>query len=104
MHYLGIPVRLDWLAVKRKHFEFYLGAGAQMDKCVYAVVGNERLHEKEFLFSVNGTMGMQVNIVPRVGLYFEPEISYALNEGSLKTFRTREPLMISARAGLRFSF
>ena len=104
VHYLGIPVRLDWLAVKRKHFEFYLGAGAQMDKCVYAVVGNERLHEKEFLFSVNGTMGMQVNIVPRVGLYFEPEISYALNEGSLKTFRTKEPLMISARAGLRFSF
>lgn len=104
VHYLGIPARLDWLAVNKKHFNFYLAAGAQMDKCVYAKVGDERLHEKQFLFGVNGAMGLQVNIVPMVGLYFEPEFSYALNEGSLNTFRTREPFMISARAGLRFNF
>ena len=103
-HYLGIPVRLDWLAVNKKHFNFYIGAGVQADKCVYATVGNERLREKEVLFGLNGALGFQVNIVPMVGLYFEPEISYALNEGSIETFRYNEPLMISARAGLRFNF
>jgi hypothetical protein len=65
---------------------------------------NERLREKEVLFGLNGALGFQVNIVPMVGLYFEPEISYALNEGSIETFRYNEPLMISARAGLRFNF
>ena len=104
VHYLGIPVRLDWMLVNRKHFNFYMGAGVQMDKCLYATVGDERLHEKQFLFGVNGSMGFQFNIVPMVGLYFEPDFSYSLNEGSLQTFRTREPFMISARAGLRFTF
>ena len=103
-HYLGIPLRLDWLAVNRKHFNFYFGAGMQLDKCVYAVVGNERLHEKQVLVGFNGAMGIQVNIVKHVGLYFEPEVYCALNDGILETYRSREDLMVTARAGLRFNF
>jgi len=103
-HYLGIPVRLDWMIVNRKHFNFYLGAGIQADKCIYATVGGERLHEKEVLFGLNGAMGLQFNIVPMVGLYFEPDFSYSLNDGSLETYRYDNPFMVSARAGLRFSF
>ena len=103
-HYLGIPVRLDWMIANKKHFNFYLGAGVQADKCIYATVGGERLHEKEVLFGLNGAMGLQFNIVPMVGLYFEPDISYCLNEGSIQTYRIREPFMISVRGGIRFNF
>ena len=104
VHYLGIPVRLDWMIVNRKHFNFYLGAGIQADKCIYATVGGERLHEKEVLFGLNGAMGLQFNIVPMVGLYFEPDISYSLNEGSIQTYRSREPFVVTLRGGLRFNF
>ena len=104
VHYLGIPVRFDWAAVNRKHLNFYLGAGMQMDKCVYATVGDERLHEKPVLFNLNGTMGFQLNITPLVGLYFEPEANFALNEGTLQTFRSDESFMLTARGGLRFNF
>ena len=104
VHYLGIPVRLDWMIVNRKHFNFYLGAGIQADKCIYATVGGERLHEKEVLFGLNGAIGLQYNIVPMVGLYFEPDISYSLNEGSIQTYRSREPFVITVRGGLRFNF
>ena len=104
VHYLGIPVRLDWMIVNRKHFNFYLGAGIQADKCIYATVGGERLHEKEVLFGLNGAMGFQFNIVPMVGLYFEPDISYSLNEGSIQTYRSREPFVVTVRGGLRFNF
>ena len=104
VHYLGIPVRLDYMAVNKKHFNLYFGAGLQMDKCVYAKVGDERLHEKQLLFGVNGAMGLQVNIVPLVGLYFEPEVSYALNEGTIETFRSVEPFVVTVRGGLRFNF
>ena len=103
-HYLGIPLRLDWLAVNRKHFNFYFGAGMQLDKCVYAVVGNERLHERQVLVGFNGAMGIQVNIIKHVGLYFEPEVTYALNDGTLETYRSKEDFVITARAGLRFNF
>ena len=104
VHYLGVPVRLDLMAVNRKHFNLYFGAGLQMDKCVHAAVGEERLSEKQILFGLNGAMGLQVNIVPMVGLYFEPEVSYALNGGSIETFRSDEPFVITVRAGLRFNF
>ena len=103
VHYLGVPVRLDWATVNRKHFNLYLGAGVQMDKCVYATVGEERLHEKQILFGINGTVGIQVNVIPMVGIYFEPDFSYALNEGSIETFRSDEPFTIAVRAGLRFN-
>jgi len=76
----------------------------QMNKCAYAKVGDERLHEKQLLFDLNGAMGLQVNIVPMVGLYLEPEVSYALNKGSIVTFRSDEPYVITVRAGLRFNF
>ena len=33
-HYIGVPVRLDYNAVNRKHFNLYFGAGLQMDKCL----------------------------------------------------------------------
>ena len=104
VHYLGVPVRIDYNAVNRKHFNLYFGAGLQMDKCVYATVGDERLHEKQILFGLNGAMGLQVNIVPMVGLYFEPEVSYALNKGSIETFRSDEPFVVTVRGGLRFNF
>lgn len=103
-HYIGVPVRLDYNAVNRKHFNLYFGAGLQMDKCVYATVGDERLHEKQILFGLNAAMGLQVNIVPMVGLYFEPEVSYSLNKGSIETFRSDEPFVVTVRGGLRFNF
>ena len=104
VHYVGIPLRFDWSAVQRKHFSFYMGAGMQMDKCVYATVGKERLYEKPVLFGIGGAMGLQYNITSRVGLYFEPEAYWALNEGTIETFRSDEPFVLTMRGGLRFSF
>ena len=104
VHYLGIPLRYDWLVVNRRYFTFYMGVGAQVDKCVYARVGDERLHEKDFLFSFTGAAGLQYNITNKIGLYLEPDFSLRLNEGTLETYRHDHFGVISARAGLRFNF
>ena len=104
VHYLGIPLRCDWLVVNRRYFTFYMGVGGQVDKCVYARVGDERLHEKDFLFSLTGAAGLQYNITNKIGLYLEPDFSLRLNEGTLETYRHDHFGVISARAGLRFNF
>ena len=104
VHYLGIPLRCDWLVVNRRYFTFYMGVGGQVDKCVYARVGDERLHEKDFLFSLTGAAGLQYNITNKIGLYLEPDFSLRLNEGTLETYRHEHFGVISARAGFRFSF
>ncbi len=101
VHYLGIPVRCDWLLVDRRHFSLYLGAGAQIDKAVYAKCGDERLYDRTFLFSINAALGLQFNITDRLGLYLEPELVGNLNKPYIETFRSDNELMLSARAGLR---
>lgn len=103
-HYLGIPIRVDWMAVNRKSLNLYMGAGVQMDKCIHARAGKDILREKELLFGLSCTMGMQVNISSKLGLYFEPEAYYALNGGSINTFRSDRQLIITFRGGLRINF
>lgn len=102
-HYLGIPLRLDWMFVNRKHFGMYLGVGTQLDRCVYAKVGNERLYDSSFLWSLNGVLGMQYNITDRISLYFEPEITGNLGYPQIRTYRDDAEIMLTARFGIRFN-
>ena len=104
VHYIGIPLRLDWMIVNRARFNFYLGYGISIDKCIYASVAGEKLREKEFIFSKIYTAGLQVNLTPQAGIYFEPCLMYSATPGSLQTLRTKSDYMISARGGLRFNF
>lgn len=103
VHYIGIPVRFDLILADSKNLSLYLGAGMQVDKCLWAKAWGETLHEKEFLWSVTCAGGLQVNLSPTAALYLEPEISRALNTGSLQTYRTEENSTICLRAGLRFT-
>ena len=103
VHYIGIPVRFDLVLAGSKNLSVYLGAGMQADKCLWATAWGETLHEKEFLWSVTCAAGIQVNLSPTTALYLEPEISRALNTGSLQTYRTQENSTLYMRAGLRFT-
>ena len=104
VHYIGIPVRFDLLLINKKAINLYIGGGFQAEKCIYATVGNEKLHEKPFIWSASGVAGLQLNITPGSGIFFEPEISTILNNGTIETFRTEKSTMKSFRAGLRFNF
>lgn len=101
VHYIGIPFRGDWMLMDKPVFDMYLGVGGQVEKCVYAKLGAERLHEKDFLWSAGVSLGMQYGITSRTSLFFEPEISAKLNRGDLQTYRTEKDVMITARAGIR---
>lgn len=101
VHYIGIPFRGDWMLMDKPGFDMYLGVGGQVEKCVYAKLGAERLHEKDFLWSAGVSFGIQYGITSRTSLFFEPEISAKLNRGDLQTYRTEKDVMITARAGIR---
>lgn len=104
VHYIGIPVRFDLLLINKKAINLYIGGGFQAEKCIYATVGNGKLHEKPFIWSASAVAGLQLNITPGYGIFFEPEISTTLNNGTIETFRTEKSTMKSFRAGLRFNF
>lgn len=102
-HYLGIPLRCDWMIVDRPYFGMYLGVGGQVDRCIYAKRAGERLYDDAFLFSFTAAAGLQYNINNRFSLYLEPEFSVNLNKGNVRTYRTKHEYILTARAGLRIN-
>ena len=101
VHYLGIPLRCDWKIMDKSNLDMYLGFGGQVEKCIYAKAGSERLHEKEFLWSAGLSLGLQYGISDRASLFVEPEVSAKINRGSLSTYRNKHDLMLTARLGFR---
>lgn len=104
LHFIGIPLRLNWQFLQRSGFSLYIGAGGMVEKCVSAELGSRSVAQKGVQWSVHGAVGAEYRFAGPVGLYFEPEASYYLNDTSLPTARSESPLTLTLRLGVRFSF
>lgn len=104
LHFLGVPLRLNWQFLERGRFSLYVGAGGMVEKCVSATFGSESVSEPDVQWSLLAAAGAQYRLGEMVGLYFEPEGSYYLTETRLQTARTDSPLTLTLRLGVRLSF
>lgn len=102
IHYLGLPIRCDYTIYSNKSFKWYAGGGFEVEKCVSASSGTTSFKEKNFLWSAVATTGIEYNITKNISLYCEPYCSYLLSETNLFSYRTENPVTISAKLGLRF--
>ena len=46
VHYLGIPLKADWVAWQAGRFSAWLGAGGKVDRCVRARVNDKAVQDK----------------------------------------------------------
>lgn len=104
LHFLGVPLRLNWSFFERGHFSLYVGAGGMVEKCIAARLGSQSMTESGVQWSVQGIVGAQYTPGRWVGIYFEPEGSYYLTHTALETARTDAPFSLTLRLGVRFSF
>lgn len=104
-HYLGIPVRLDWVFASGRLFDVYVGGGLKGDACVGATLGGKAIPKDGLSLSLLGAGGVQMNMTKRLGLYVEPELSWRIpsEKNMLQTYRSQHPLMFSVNAGLRIN-
>lgn len=104
-HYLGIPLRLDWVFLSGKRFDVYIGAGLEGEYCIAATLGGERVSSDMPSLSLLGSGGVQYNFTRRIGLYLEPELSYMIlgDRHGLQTYRSSHPLMFSVATGIRIN-
>lgn len=105
LHYLGIPLRVNWNFVDTRKFSVYLSAGGAVEKCVYGKLGDEKQTVDPVQLSVLGALGAQYNLSRRWGLYVEPGISYYFDDGSkVQTIRKERPCSFTLQAGLRLTY
>lgn len=104
-YYLGIPLRMDYYFWQTGPLSSWIGFGGKVDRLVYGRLGTERKTDPSFHWSVSGNIGIQYELYPGIGLYFQPEISYYFKPSAiiLQTSRVDNPLMLSLGVGLRFS-
>ena len=104
-HYLGVPVRLDWTLAANRWLDVYVGAGVAGDLCLGSTLGGKAFEKDGPAFSVLGAGGLQWNILPRLGLYLEPELSWTLpsDKQALMTYRQEHPFMFTVATGLRIN-
>lgn len=104
LHFIGIPLRLNWRFVERGAFSAYLGGGGMVEKCVAARLGSESVEESALQWSLAAAVGAQYRLGSHVALYFEPEVSYYLTDTELRTSRTDASPSLTLRLGMRFDF
>ena len=104
-HYLGVPIRLDWTLATNRWLDVYVGAGVAGDLCLGSTLGGKAFEKDRPAFSVLGAGGLQWNILPRLGLYVEPELSWTLpsDKQALMTYRQEHPLVFTVATGLRIT-
>ena len=117
IHYLGIPLNLSFNIFSSRYFNAYVTAGGLMEKCVrgslktdeyldgkYHGSSSTTLKQKGLQWSVNGAAGIQVNILPQLGLYMEPGVSHHFsNNSKLRTIYSDKPTDFSLSFGLRYT-
>lgn len=105
VHYLGIPVRLDWTLASNRWLDVYVGGGVAGDFCVGSALGGETFTKDGPAFSVLGAGGLQWNMTRRVGLYVEPELSWTApsDRHILRTYRKEHPFVFTVATGIRIN-
>ena len=109
LHYVGIPVGLNYEFWQSGGFHAYVMAGAEADYNVKNDTDGdgtkkENAKRDRVQFSGKASLGAQYDITPKVGLYIEPGAKYYFDNGSHveNTFKDKK-LNFNLQFGLRFN-
>ncbi|RXM39767.1 hypothetical protein BOQ62_09440 [Chryseobacterium sp. CH21] len=115
VHYIGIPVQVNYNVIKKGRFTGYITGGALVEKPISGSVtttyvvndeikesSKESLDHKPFQFSVNTAVGLQLKLVDKIGVYAEPGIGYHFKEENApNTIYKEKPLHFNMKFGIR---
>lgn len=118
LHYLGVPLNLTLDFLNTRYVNIYAAAGGMME---FGVKGSIKTTDhlnnsmtsthqnaitpKGLLWSVNATAGVQVNVLPSLGIYVEPGMSHHFkNDRQPRSSYTDKPTNFALGFGLRYTF
>ncbi len=109
LHYVGVPVGVDYKVWNCRWLCTYVSAGAEGAVCVSnrTVEEGRRVEDAprdRMQWSAQMAAGIQFDILPQLGIYAEPGVRYYFDNGSLleNTFKKRK-LNFNFQLGLRWN-
>ncbi len=117
LHYVGVPLSLNWSLNLAPRLDFYLSAGGMVEKCVYGQSvtsyiidsrrqGQEssRIAVKPLQWSAKASAGLVWRFNPKLGAFIEPGLVRYFDNGSpVETLYGKKPLNFDLSLGLRVS-
>lgn len=106
LHYIGIPLNLKYKVWGNNAIHTYATAGCQADFNVSAKMQTGDIttdaDKDRTQWSVGGAVGVQYNIIPRMGIYAEPGVRYYIdNKSSVETIFKEKKLNFNLQLGVR---
>lgn len=106
LHYIGIPLNLKYKVWGNSAIHTYATAGCQADFNVSAKMQTGDIttdaDKDHTQWSVGGAVGVQYNIIPRMGIYAEPGVRYYIdNKSSVETIFKEKKLNFNLQLGVR---
>lgn len=116
LHYLGIPLKGNWMFLNTKYLTLYLSAGGELEKSLagkykktYIASDEPELswneNVKPVQWSLLGSVGAQFNATEHFGIYVEPGVVHYFDDGSkVQTIRKERPTNFNLQLGLRWTY
>lgn len=118
LHYIGIPLKGNWMFLDSKYFSLYLSAGGAIEKSVsgkykrtFTVEGQldgEKKWDdnvKPVQWSLSAAVGSQYNATKYFGIYVEPGVIHYFDDGSdVQTIRKDKKTNFNLQLGLRWTY
>ena len=106
LHYIGVPLNLKYKVWGNNAIHTYATAGCQADFNVSAKMQTGDIttdaDKDRTQWSVGGAVGIQYNIIPRMGIYAEPGVRYYIdNKSSVETIFKEKKLNFNLQLGVR---
>lgn len=105
LHFIGIPVQMNYQLYNNRHCNIYLGAGGRADIGVSGKTNHEsKLSHLPVNYSLKAAAGVQVNLFKSLNIYAEPTIQYNIPGSTrYKTYYTEHKTMFDLQLGVRFT-
>jgi hypothetical protein len=113
LNYLGIPMKAVYSFYNNNRVSVYASAGGMVEKSVsgkFKTITNNKtesknLNVKELQLSLVGSVGVNLRLVGRLGLFVEPGVAYYFDDGSnITTIRKDQPFNFNLQGGLRLTY
>lgn len=115
LHYIGVPAAVSYKFVDGRRVEMYVKAGGAVERAVSArkvfKVTNssddtqgrqsEKIDCDGVQLSVGASVGAELKLSERVGLYAEAGAGYFFDNGQPMSYRTENPASVTLQAGIR---